>query len=204
MVDSSFPGAHNYTFKTERLFFRPLRLDDTEDVFALRSDPRVFFWTQPQTEKSQAQEWIHDRLKSDCSLSFCIEELWDAQAANIEGQKLLVVGMCGGTKLPEIGYMFRPSVWGRGYAQEALRAFITFYWDTFPDGHPSIPMAEDRKYLMAVTGRPDEAPQTAASIAVLKKCGFEYWKQQKESDGDSMLPVWRRWGPGFYNESTNK
>lgn len=53
---------------------------------------------------------------------------------------------------------------------------------------------------MAVTGPPGEAPQAAASIAVLKKCGFEYWKEQKEDDnvrpGKSiMLPVWRRWGP---------
>lgn len=41
----NFPGAHNYTFKTERLYFRPVRLDDTADVFALKSDPQVFFWT---------------------------------------------------------------------------------------------------------------------------------------------------------------
>ena len=105
--------------------------------------------------------------------------------------------------LPEIGYMLRPAVWGRGYAQEALRGFLKFYWETFPQGHPVIPNAEDRTYLMAVTGPPDEAPQSAASIAVLKKCGFEFWKEQKESDSlgpeksEKMLPVWRLWAPGY-------
>lgn len=40
-----FPGAHNYSFTTERLLFRPLRLDDTAIVFALKSDPQVYYWT---------------------------------------------------------------------------------------------------------------------------------------------------------------
>ncbi|KAL8932777.1 MAG: hypothetical protein Q9216_006683 [Gyalolechia sp. 2 TL-2023] len=205
----TFPGAHNYTFKTERLFFRPLRLDDTAAVFALRSDPNVFYWTLPQTHEDEARDWIKDRLESKSYLSFCIEELLDTEhSSHLKCEQPQVIGLCGGTKLPEIGYIFRPSVWGRGYAQEALRGFIDFYWDIFPDGHPMIPNEEDRKYLMAVTGQPDESPTAAASIAVLTKCGFEYWKEQKEADSlspgerDIMLPVWRRWGPRFSPEFT--
>lgn len=89
--------------------------------------------------------------------------------------------------------MFRPSVWGRGYATEALEGFIGWYWTTFPNGHPTLE-GEDRIYLRAVTGPLSEA---GASIAVLKKCGFEYWKEQEEDDifgkGKVLLPVWRRW-----------
>lgn len=198
-----FPGAHNYTFKTQRLLLRPLRLDDTPDVFALRSDPKVYHWTHPQTLESEARGWIKDRLESRCYLSFCIEELSGTENDDTERKQSEVVGLCGGTTLPEIGYIFRPKVWGRGYAQEALKGFIKFYWDTFPDGHPSIPNADDRKYLMAVTGPAGEAPTSDASIAVLKKCGFEYWKEQMEKESlgrigerEMMLPVWRRWGPG--------
>ncbi|KAL8816619.1 MAG: hypothetical protein Q9223_004394 [Gallowayella weberi] len=191
-----FPAAHNYTFKTERLFFRPLHLDDTADIFALRSDPRVYYWTTPQQDISGAQAWIRERLGDDCYLSFCVEELFDAQHDGTKRDKPRVVGVCGGTHLPEIGYIFLPSVWGKGYATEAVKGFSNFYWGMFPDGYPSILEADDRKYLKAVTGPPEENRSAAASVAVLKKCGFEYWKDQVEEGTSQLLPVWRQWGPG--------
>ena len=42
---NDFPAAHRYTFRTERLLCRPLHLDDTEDTFAWKSDPQVYYWT---------------------------------------------------------------------------------------------------------------------------------------------------------------
>ncbi|KAL8769614.1 MAG: hypothetical protein Q9209_004411 [Squamulea sp. 1 TL-2023] len=196
-----FPAAHNYTFRTERLLFRPLRLDDTEDIFALKSDPQVYYWTTPQKEPSEAQAWIRERLYSDCYLSFCVEELCGTHENGAKQVKPQVVGVCGGTCLPEIGYMFKPSVWGRGYATESLKGFTRFYWKTFPGGHPSISDADERKFLKAVTGPADKNRSAAASIAVLKKCGFEYWKDQEEEDNATrgqkiMLHVWRHLGLG--------
>ncbi|KAI4124173.1 MAG: hypothetical protein LQ338_004948 [Usnochroma carphineum] len=198
----TLPGAHNYEFKTERLFFRPLRFDDVESIFALKSDPQVFYWAEPFRHKSQAEEWIGARLESNGYLSFCIEELPKTQNSEACEEKPGMIGMVGGTILPEIGYMLRPSFWGRGYATEAVRGFIKFYWDTFPEGHPSIANHDERMYLKAVTGPPEEAPQARASIAVLKKCGFDYWKDEGREDSFQpeekiMLPVWRRWGPGY-------
>ncbi|KAL9010437.1 MAG: hypothetical protein Q9173_004633 [Seirophora scorigena] len=204
MTDSivTFPGAHNYSFNTERLLFRPLRLDDTAIVFALKSDPQVYYWTATFTEESQAEEWIRARLESKCYFSFCMEELPTAQDEDNHEEQPQVIGIVGGTHLPEIGYVLRPAYWGRGYATEAVRGFIKFYWETFPGGHPAIPHAEEKRYLKAVTGPPDEAPQARASIGVLKKCGFEHWKDQQQEDSvrpeqKLMLPVWRQWGPGY-------
>ncbi|KAI4265884.1 MAG: hypothetical protein L6R38_009115 [Xanthoria sp. 2 TBL-2021] len=196
-----FPAAHQYSFSTERLYYRPLHLDDTEAIFALRSDPQVYYWTVLQKEESEAQAWIRERLGSDCYLSFCIEELSDAHDHGAKEERPQVIGVCGGTHLPEIGYIFRPSVWGRGYATEAVKGFIKFYWETFPNGHPSLSDADERKFLKAVTGPPEDDRSAAASIAVLKKCGFEYWKDQEEGDNPTrgqkiMLLVWRHWGPG--------
>ena len=91
-------------------------------------------------------------VASDCYLSFCVEELPDAQVDGAKPEKPLIIGVCGGTHLPEIGYIFRLSVWGRGYATEAVKGFIKFYWVTFPNGHPSISDADERKFLKAVTG----------------------------------------------------
>lgn len=41
----TYPGTHSYTFTTERLLARPLRPDDADVIFALKSDPQVVFWT---------------------------------------------------------------------------------------------------------------------------------------------------------------
>lgn len=97
--------------------------------------------------------------------------------------------------------MFRPAYWGRGYATEALKGFLNFYWKTFPDGHPTIAEAEERKFLEAVTGPAEEAPQNRASIGVLKKCGFEFWTVKAEENSErpeqrTFLSVWRKRGPG--------
>ncbi|KAL8946070.1 MAG: hypothetical protein Q9222_007481 [Ikaeria aurantiellina] len=196
------PGAHTYTFKTERLFFRPLRLDDVQSIHAFKSDPKVYYWTEIYTEESQSRQWIEDRLNSERYLSFCVEELKDTEDAGTTAASQYVIGVVGGTDLPEIGYIFRPSVWGRGYATEAVNGFIKFYWETFPQGHPKIATGEDKRYLKAVTGPAEEAAQAAASAAVLKKCGFQYWKDQVEDDTVNpeqqvMLSVWRLWGPGY-------
>ncbi|KAL8717440.1 MAG: hypothetical protein Q9225_005306 [Loekoesia sp. 1 TL-2023] len=207
-TENDLPGAHNYSFKTERLFLRPLRFEDIAAIFALKSNPKVYYWARPQTHESEARDWIRAGLENARYCSFCIEELSDTQNDGTKSEQPQVIGMCGGTVLPEIGYMLRPSVWGRGYATEALRGFIKFYWETFPEGHPNIPVAEERTYLKARTGPADEAPQAAASIAVLKKCGFEYWKEEPEVDtlsptqNEVMLPVWRKWGPGYSSEES--
>ena len=138
-----------------------------------------------------------NRLREKVYLTFCVEELSARHDATRTGERPPVIGMCGGTVLPELGYIFRPAVWGRGYATEALKGFLNWYWDTFPDGHPAL-QGEDKNYLKAVTGPRSDS---ASSIAVLRKCGFEYWKEQEEDDnlgpGKVMLLVWRRWKPGM-------
>lgn len=103
------------------------------------------------------------------------------------------IGICGGHRLPEIGYLFDPSVWGQGYATEAIEGFIKAYWDTFPDGFPGLE-GEERDFLMAVTDK-----DNLGSVAVLKRNGFECWKEKEVDDelngGKVMLTVRRVWRP---------
>ena len=117
----------------------------------------------------------------------------DAQKPSIQGSAK-VIGLCGGHSLPEIGYIFDPSYWGCGYATEALKGFLEVYWETWPEGHPFLE-GEESEYLKAVTGKDGHA-----SMAVLKKCGFEFWKEEEEEndiEGRVMLWAWRIWRPGY-------
>jgi len=117
----------------------------------------------------------------------------DAQTSS--GRDLVkAIGLCGGHSLPEIGYIFDPSYWGRGYATEALKGFLQVYWGTWPKGHPLLE-GEERNYLKAITGKDGHA-----SMAVLRKCGFEFWKEEEEEndyEGKVMVLAWRISRPGY-------
>ena len=67
-----------------------------------------------------------------------------------------VVGKAGLYRFPEIGYIFHPGVWRRGFAREALRAVVRRAFDVH--GLREI--------------RADVDPDNAASLAVLGRLGF--------------------------------
>ena len=98
-----------------------------------------------------------------------------------------VVGPMGATQLPEIGYCYHPSVWGQGYATEALKAWIEIYWATWTDGFPGLNM-DKRECLVAQTG-----PQDKKSPRVLQKCGLGLVEQEEVEENDKivMLDQWR-------------
>lgn len=177
------PTKHHIgdTITTERLLLRPLAPTDIDDVFAIRSDPRILYWTDPDT-REKSEEWLKARLESPKSMVYTVFLL--PPKANSptssdhpsEKPRLQCIGLTGAAALPEIGHTFLPSTWGKGFATEALKAWIAMYWETFPDGHPVL--AEDEKgYLKAITG-----PGGGGSQAVLRKCGFEWWGEEEVGD----------------------
>lgn len=71
-----------------------------------------------------------------------------------------ILGVPGVSSPPgtaEVGYVYDESVWGRGYATEALAAYMDIYWDH----------AKEIDYMVAKVD-----PENIPSIKVLKKCGF--------------------------------
>ena len=70
----------------------------------------------------------------------------------LDGQ---LVGKLGAWKLPEVGFLIEPAYWGRGYAREALRAFI------------------DRRRLLGSSElMADVDPRNHASLRLLERAGF--------------------------------
>lgn len=68
-----------------------------------------------------------------------------------------VLGVYRPFPVAELGYTFHPSAWGRGYATEAVTAFVRKFWELRP--------TVDR-----ITAKTDG--ENLNSIKVLKKCGF--------------------------------
>lgn len=111
-----------------------------------------------------------------------------------------VIGVCGAGVLPEIGYMYNKSYWGNGYATEALQGFLELYWKTYPDGFPGLE-AEDKDIVL---GRVNE--DNLPSQAVLKKCGFEFWRELEVEDKSDKTKIvklyeYRLWRPGMGKSS---
>lgn len=81
-----------------------------------------------------------------------------------------IVGVHRVDPVPELGYILHPSVWGRGYATEAVGAFVQHFWGTFPE-------------LDVIEAKVDE--QHPVSIRVLVKCGFE---RGEVLEGGAQIP----------------
>lgn len=81
----------------------------------------------------------------------------------------------------EIGYMFLDEFWGRGYATEALKAYLDHYWSL--DRKEYVRIISDGDYGEKGSDWEDEeevevlraitAVENVGSINVLKKCGFK-------------------------------
>ena len=133
---------------TPRLLLRRARETDLEAFHTIMSDPRAMrYWScLPHTDIEQTRAWLAKMLDapSDKSDDYVIEK---------DG---VAIGKAGAWRLPEIGFLLLPSEWRKGYAFEALSAFVAH--------------ARGRKYGHLTA---DVDPRNDASLAVLAKLGFQ-------------------------------
>ena len=136
------------TLRTRRLVLRPAREDDLDAFHSVLSDPRATrYWSTPPHEtRDQTEAWLKAMIRSpaDLAADFVVE---------LDGR---AVGKAGFYRLPEIGFILHPDVWGNGYAREAVAAVIDHVF-------------EERGQTELTA---DVDPRNAASIRVLERAGF--------------------------------
>lgn len=134
--------------ETLRLVLRRARSDDRDALHALFTDPAVMrYWSRPPHETTEETDrWLADMIGAPAAESddFIIEHAG------------AVVGKAGAWRLPEVGFMIAPHLWGRGLAAEAMRAVIAHLF-----------AAHD---LPALTAEVD--PRNDASLRLLARLGF--------------------------------
>jgi RimJ/RimL family protein N-acetyltransferase len=133
---------------TPRLTLRRARVSDLEALHALLSDRETMrYWsTEPHCDLETTRKWLESMMASSPEVSedFVIEH---------DGA---VVGKAGFYRLPEIGFILRRELWGRGLALEATRAVIDHVFAT--------------RNVEALSA--DVDPQNAASMRLLQRLGF--------------------------------
>lgn len=133
--------------RTPRLILRSARPADLEGLHAVLSDPRATVWwsTPPHETLDQTREWLDSMIANGPEHPDFVVEL--------DGR---VIGKAGFWKLPDVGYILHPDVWGQGLASEAVGAAIDHVFRTGE--------------LESLTA--DVDPDNAASIRVLERLGF--------------------------------
>ncbi|WP_454759172.1 GNAT family N-acetyltransferase [Caulobacter segnis] len=134
------------TLRTERLFLRPAREDDLPAIHAILSDPRATrYWsTPPHATLEQSRDWLAGMIAIDPAEGedFVVEH---------DGA---VIGKAGFYRFPEVGFIFHPDHWGRGFAGEALSVVL------------------DRGLASRPEAIADVDPRNDASLKLLTRLGF--------------------------------
>lgn len=164
------------TFTSDRLLLRGLKDADAEDYHAIRTDFELMKWTSAakcDADIEATQIWMARFMPPNNkeTFSFSIEE---------KSNPGKVIGGVGIHQInpPEFGYMLAQSSWGKGYATEAVRAFLAVYWalDRKAAEVDSVGVEEGRERLNANTDFDNKASRN-----VLWKCGFTF---AGDSDND--------------------
>ncbi|KAF2821764.1 acyl-CoA N-acyltransferase [Ophiobolus disseminans] len=160
-----------YVARTERLLIRPLNLDDAEDVVLMRKNPEVMKHTPllPSDDLEKTKEWIQGCHDRDNNWNFAVELLNSTSSPR-------VIGLMGAVRAPEIGYLFNADYWGKGYATEAIRAFMPLFFE-----HYSGDESARYEYAEALTD-----PELVSSQNVLVKVGFKL-HDKREKDFENPI-----------------
>ncbi|WP_312118020.1 GNAT family N-acetyltransferase [Brevibacillus reuszeri] len=145
-----------YQITSERLLLRPMHLDDAPALFGFWSDPKVTRHMNASfTNVSEAQQMIE-------MLQGLFEENKAMRWTILLKHTNEIIGTCGFNYLDfeneraEIGYDLGYPYWGKGYAPEAIRAFIRFGFENL--------------HLNRVEAKVE--PENLNSIKVLRKLRF--------------------------------
>jgi RimJ/RimL family protein N-acetyltransferase len=79
-----------------------------------------------------------------------------------------VIGVIGAIRTPEVGYMIHTDFWGKGYASEALQAFMPVFFEHYSD--------KERYDFAEAHVDPEHIP----SRKVLEKAGFMLLEVRKQ------------------------
>ncbi|MEO7504849.1 MAG: GNAT family N-acetyltransferase [Sphingomicrobium sp.] len=133
--------------RTERLVLRRARTDDLAAMHGIMSQAAAMrYWsTPPHGAVDDTRKWLESMIAVDPALS-------DDFIVTLDG---LCIGKLGAWRLPDVGFLIDPAQWGRGYASEALVAFI-----------------ERRRRLDSAELTADVDPRNQASLRLLERHGF--------------------------------
>ena len=163
----------NYLFTSKRLGFRLIEDTDFNALKELDMDPEV---RTQFPEGILTSEQIKERISKN-KLSFKENGFGDFAAVDLESGQF--VGRAGFAPVDggeiEVGYVLLRQFWGRGLAQESLRALLNWARENL-----------DIPRIVAYAPK-----QHSASFNVMKKSGMQYFKTEKTRGDECDFYEWQ-------------
>ncbi|WP_414049433.1 GNAT family N-acetyltransferase [Macrococcus animalis] len=136
------------------IYYRPLTLDDKQEIFELLTKDEVIRYQAWRIETMEDTEnYINQMMSLSDKMHYCVIE--DKDTKNL-------IGICNITmnlkhQKGEIGYMIQPEYWGNGIATHAAKYLVEYGFKE-----------QSLNRIYAVTDI-----QNTGSIRVLEKVGFQ-------------------------------
>ena len=158
---------------TDRLLLRPLEEGDASGLRCVWGDPKVMVFCGGASSDDRLLQAVKRCVKGH-------EEHGYSPLAVMSREAGTLIGVCGFKSLPdpegvELLYHYVPTVWGRGYATEAVLGLLAW--------------AELNLALRYVEASFDA--RNASSRKVLVKTGFAYLEDRWYEDVQRLEPVYR-------------
>ena len=159
------------SLKTPRLILKRLSTSNSQELFNITKDPEVMkYWIGGKYKViEQATKKINDVNTHWTKHSFGDWGVFNSNTENL-------IGLCGLHYIPfmtevNIGYIFKKSEWGKGYAYESCKTIINF-------GFKSLNL----DCIVAVIWSDNKA-----SIKLAEKLGLIFWKNIVWQSGDRVV-----------------
>ena len=157
--------------ETERLILRTWNYEDADRLFEICRDADVMLHIgdgKPYETVEKAKEFLNWAVLYQKENGFC---RW----AVVEKSSGKIVGSCGFARRKmeeiELGYLFARDFWGKGFATEAGKACVKYFFERIGS-----------EIMIALTDVDHEKSQN-----VLKKIGFTVREIKKNDDGDELV-----------------
>jgi len=155
---------------TDRLEFRPLGLDDLDDLAALLGDPVVMRYYPRVRDRAEARDWITWNQGLYERVGYGLWAVTLRETGEFVGDCGLTPQEVEGVTDVEVGYHVRADRQGHGYATEAAAAC---------HDHARDVLGVSR--LIAIIH-----PENVPSQRVAEKIGLRYERDATSSDGDPV------------------
>lgn len=165
--------------ETSRLLFRPFELSDSEAMFVMDSNPNVhtYLWQNPSVHIDETikliemvqNQYVNNKIGRIATILKETNEFIGWTGIKFVNDHL----ENGNTNFYDYGYRLDEKFWNKGYATEALKAWLEY-------GFNQMNINEMHAYTHSENG---------ASNHVLNKVGFQFMEDYFDTYG----VVWKWW-----------